>query len=148
MTARYPTYRPATDKITACPSRDRPASGGGRVAEAAAPYDADAKRVLAELHDGNFLRLDAAGQVRAAYPFSAAATAHLAQITGGPPRVFARARSTRWASLRCAAEEPGGAVSEPGLFESDNDPAEGVLLRGHCPVSGERLTVDRFQDTR
>lgn len=36
-------------------------------AEAAAPYDADANGVLAELHDADFLRLDAAGQIRAAY---------------------------------------------------------------------------------
>ncbi|MEU5991943.1 alkylmercury lyase family protein [Spirillospora sp. NPDC047418] len=51
------------------------------LAEAAAPRDA--RTVLEELHAANFLRLDEAGGIRAAYPFSAAPTAHIVQIAGG-----------------------------------------------------------------
>jgi len=40
--------------------------------------------VLADLHAEDFLRLDDAGQILAAYPFSAVPTPHLVQISGGP----------------------------------------------------------------
>jgi hypothetical protein len=43
----------------------------------------DASQVLTELADGDYLCLDHAGQISAAYPFSAAATPHTVQITGG-----------------------------------------------------------------
>jgi hypothetical protein len=49
--------------------------------EAAAPFSAAA--VLAELAAGDFLCLDRAGRITAAYPFSATATAHTVQIAGG-----------------------------------------------------------------
>ncbi|MEV4178413.1 organomercurial lyase, partial [Nonomuraea sp. NPDC049709] len=63
---------------------------------AAAPYGVSAEQVLAELHAADFLRLDdrgegdgnGAGQIRAAYPFSASPTRHRVQINGGPA-VFA-----------------------------------------------------------
>lgn len=48
---------------------------------AAAPFDA--ARALAELAAGDFLYLDDAGRITAAYPFSALPTAHRVQITGG-----------------------------------------------------------------
>jgi len=48
---------------------------------AAAPFTASA--ALAELAAGDFLYLDQAGRISAAYPFSAAATAHRVRITGG-----------------------------------------------------------------
>ncbi len=48
---------------------------------AAAPFNATA--ALAELAAGDFLCLDRAGQITAAYPFSATATAHRVRITGG-----------------------------------------------------------------
>jgi hypothetical protein len=40
--------------------------------------------VLAELHDGDVVRLDGHGEIRAAYPFSAAPTTHVVTIAGGP----------------------------------------------------------------
>jgi hypothetical protein len=49
--------------------------------DAAAPFDAAA--ALAELAAGDFLCLDQAGRIAAVYPFSATATAHKVQITGG-----------------------------------------------------------------
>jgi hypothetical protein len=52
--------------------------------EAAIPYGKTADMVLAELHAGDFLRLDATGQVRAAYPFSAVPTPHVVHIDDGP----------------------------------------------------------------
>jgi hypothetical protein len=48
---------------------------------AAAPFSAAA--ALAELAAGDFLCLDQAGRISAAYPFSATATAHRVQITAG-----------------------------------------------------------------
>lgn len=48
------------------------------------PDGVDAARVLTQLHEGDFLRLDATGEIRAAYPFSAFPTPHLVQIEGGP----------------------------------------------------------------
>ncbi len=48
---------------------------------AAAPFSASA--ALAELAAGDFLYLDQAGRISAAYPFSAAATAHRVRITDG-----------------------------------------------------------------
>jgi Alkylmercury lyase len=49
--------------------------------KAARPFNAT--EVLAELAEGDFLGLDPAGQIGAAYPFSAAVTPHTVQITGG-----------------------------------------------------------------
>jgi hypothetical protein len=48
---------------------------------AAEPFNAAA--ALAELAAGDFLCLDRAGRITAAYPFSATATAHRVRITGG-----------------------------------------------------------------
>jgi hypothetical protein len=45
-----------------------------------APFDV--AEVLAELADGDFVCLDQAGQITAAYPFSALPTAHRVQIAG------------------------------------------------------------------
>ena len=42
------------------------------------------RQVLAELAEGDYLCLDQGGRITAAYPFSATATPHTAQITGGP----------------------------------------------------------------
>jgi hypothetical protein len=53
----------------------------GVLAEAARPFDT--ARVLAELADGDFLCLDQAGHISAAYPFSAAPTPQKVQIEGG-----------------------------------------------------------------
>lgn len=58
------------------------------LAAVAAPHGASAEQVLAELHEADFLRLDAGGQIRAAYPFSAVATRHRVHIDDGP-QVFA-----------------------------------------------------------
>jgi Alkylmercury lyase len=48
--------------------------------QAARPFDSG--QVLTELAEGDYLVLDPAGQIAAAYPFSATATPHKAQITG------------------------------------------------------------------
>jgi hypothetical protein len=50
----------------------------------AMPLGVPAAQVLAELAAEDFLTLDAAGQVVAAYPFSAVPTDHVVQIAGGP----------------------------------------------------------------
>jgi hypothetical protein len=54
------------------------------LAETAARYGTTPEAVLARLHAEDFLRLGADGQIRAAYPFSAAPTRHLVDIDGGP----------------------------------------------------------------
>src|SRR5262245_19616406 len=55
---------------------------------AAASYGRTAAAVLADLHAGDFIQLDGAGEIRAAYPFSAVPTPHVVRIDGGP-RVYA-----------------------------------------------------------
>jgi len=51
---------------------------------AVARYARTAAEVLADLHAGDFIQLDEAGRVRAAYPFSAVPTPHVVRIDGGP----------------------------------------------------------------
>jgi hypothetical protein len=46
--------------------------------------NADLGGLLAELHEWDVIRLDPAGAIRAAYPFSGRPTAHLVDIHGGP----------------------------------------------------------------
>ncbi|MGV9386446.1 hypothetical protein ACWDRB_62335 [Nonomuraea sp. NPDC003707] len=87
------------------------------LARAEAQYGVSAEQVLAELHEAGFVRLDADGQVRAAYPFSAVPTAHRV-CTGCAPgaastaltallaagwRCSQCARSTRSAWAPCSA---------------------------------------------
>ena len=57
------------------------APGLSCLAKHAAPFDVS--EVLAELADGDFLYLDHAGQITAAYPFSALPTPHRVRISGG-----------------------------------------------------------------
>jgi Alkylmercury lyase len=49
--------------------------------ESATPFDT--AQVLAELAEGDYLCLDQGGRISVAYPFSATATPHTVQITGG-----------------------------------------------------------------
>jgi Alkylmercury lyase len=56
------------------------APGMPSLARHAAPFEVSL--VLAELADGDFVCLDEAGQITAAYPFSALATRHRVQISG------------------------------------------------------------------
>jgi Alkylmercury lyase len=51
---------------------------------AAARYGRTAAGALADLHAGDFIQLDEAGRIRAAYPFSAVPTPHVVRIDGGP----------------------------------------------------------------
>lgn len=51
---------------------------------AATPDGHDPRVLLGESHDRDVVRLDGQGRIRAAYPFSAAATAHRVAIAGGP----------------------------------------------------------------
>jgi hypothetical protein len=55
--------------------------GTSLLEDAAAPFDAAV--ALAELAEGDFLYLDDAGRITAAYPFSAAPTGHRVQIADG-----------------------------------------------------------------
>jgi hypothetical protein len=54
------------------------------LAETAARYATTTDAVLAALHTEDFLQLDAGGQIRAAYPFSAVPTPHRVDPDGGP----------------------------------------------------------------
>ncbi|UUV35857.1 alkylmercury lyase family protein [Amycolatopsis roodepoortensis] len=58
------------------------------LARVAAESSTTAPQVLAALHRGDFLRLDEAGRITAAYPFSALPTRHRVTLAGGV-RVFA-----------------------------------------------------------
>jgi hypothetical protein len=55
-----------------------------RAALAHTAGDADVDGLLAELHEWDVIRLDPAGAIRAAYPFSGRPTAHVVDIRGGP----------------------------------------------------------------
>jgi len=70
------------------------------LARHARPFDVS--QVLAELADGDFLCLDDAGQITAAYPFSALPTRHRVQIPG-EATVFAMYAIDALASLRWPA---------------------------------------------
>jgi hypothetical protein len=86
--------------------------------EAGRPFDA--AQVLAELAVGDFLYVDQRGRISAAYPFSAAATPHAVQITGGA-RVYAM----------CAIDALGMAA----MLRTS------VLIRSADPSTGEPITV-------
>jgi hypothetical protein len=64
------------------------ATAPDRAALTLAAADADLDGLLAELHARDVIRLDPAGAIGAAYPFSARPTAHVVDIDGGPT-VFA-----------------------------------------------------------
>ena len=86
--------------------------------EAARPFDAT--QVLAELAEGDFLCLDRAGRISSAYPFSATATPHTIQITGGAS-----------AYAMCAIDALGIA----GMLHTS------VPIRSTDPSNGEPVTV-------
>ncbi|HEX6527881.1 MAG TPA: alkylmercury lyase family protein [Streptosporangiaceae bacterium] len=75
-------------------------------------------RVLAELADDDFLQLDPAGRITAAYPFSAVPTQHRVQLSGGAS-VFAM----------CAIDALGMSAMTglPAVIESA-DPSTGRLV--------------------
>jgi hypothetical protein len=58
--------------------------GAADLEAATGPFAVPAARVLTELAAEDFLTLDDTGRIQAAYPFSATATEHVVQITGGP----------------------------------------------------------------
>lgn len=86
-----------------------------------APAQAElSEKVLTQLHEADFLRLDQNGDVRAAYPFSATPTTHQVQIDGGP-RAYAM----------CAIDALGMAA----MLGQD------VRVDSRDPVTGEPITV-------
>jgi Alkylmercury lyase len=80
----------------------------------------DTARVLAELAEGDFLCLDQAGQISAAYPFSARPTPHKVQIAGGAS-----------AHAMCAIDALGMAR----MLRAS------VAIRSADPATGEPVTV-------
>jgi Alkylmercury lyase len=90
----------------------------GFLDEVARPFEV--RQILAELAEGDFLYLDQAGRISAAYPFSAAATPHAVRITGGAS-----------AYAMCAIDALGMAEM---LHTS-------VLITSTDPSSGEPITV-------
>jgi hypothetical protein len=94
------------------------APGMPSLAKHAAPFEVS--QVLAELADGDFLRLDNAGQITVAYPFSAAPTRHRVQISG-EATVFAM----------CAIDALGISAMTGVL----------VVIESADPSTGEPVTV-------
>jgi hypothetical protein len=94
------------------------APGQGLLAEAAGPFDVVG--VLAELAEGDFLCLDQARRISAAYPFSAAPTPHEVQIEGGAS-----------AYAMCAIDALGMAR----MLRTS------VAIRSADPATGEAVTV-------
>jgi hypothetical protein len=89
------------------------------LANHAAPFEVS--QVLGELADGDFVCLDQAGQITAAYPFSALPTRHRTRIAGNAP-VFAM----------CAIDALGVSAIA-GLP---------VMIESADPSTGEPITVD------
>ena len=102
------------------------APGMPRLAKRAAPFEVS--QVLAELANGDFLCLDDAGQITAAYPFSAVPTRHRVRISG-EAAVFAM----------CA-------IDAMGISAMTGRP---VVIESADPCTGEPVTVhvDRATST-
>jgi hypothetical protein len=81
----------------------------------------DVSQVLAELADGDFLCLDEAGQITAAYPFSALPSRHRVRISG-EAAVFAM----------CA-------IDALGISAMTGRP---VVIESADPHTGEPITVN------
>jgi hypothetical protein len=86
--------------------------------QAALPFGSG--QVLTELAEGDYLGLDESGRITAAYPFSATATPHTAQITGGAS-----------AYSMCAIDALG--IAEMLTTK--------VLIRSADPATGEPISV-------
>ncbi len=86
--------------------------------EAGAPFHAS--QVLRELAEGDYLYLDQAGRITAAYPFSATATPHTVQISGSVT-----------AYSMCAIDALGVA----GMLGAS------VLIKSADPCTGEPISV-------
>jgi hypothetical protein len=107
------------------------------LAEHAAPFEVS--QVLAELADGDFLCLDHAGQITAAYPFSALPTRHQVQIAGNAT-VFAMCAIdalgvSAMTGLPVLIESADPSTSEPINLTVDGtsatwDPATAVVYVG------------------
>jgi Alkylmercury lyase len=95
------------------------APGMPSLAKHAVPFEVS--QVLAELADGDFLYLDDAGQITAAYPFSAVPTRHRVQISG-EAAVFAM----------CA-------IDALGISAMTGRP---VVIESADPSTGEPVTVE------
>ena len=104
------------------------APGMPSLAKHAVPFEVS--QVLAELADGDFVCLDQAGQITAAYPFSAVPTRHRVQISGAAA-VFAM----------CAIDALGVSAMTglPVVIESA-DPSTGEPVTVH--VDGATSTWD------
>ena len=107
------------------------------LAEHAAPFEVS--QVLAELADGDFLCLDHAGQIIAAYPFSAVQTRHRVRISGGPA-VYAMCAIdalgvSAMAGVPAAIESADPSTGEPVTVNVDGatsswDPVTAVVYVG------------------
>ena len=95
------------------------APGISSLAKHAVPFEVS--QVLAELADGDFLCLDRAGQITAAYPFSALQTRHRVRISGG---------ATAFAMCAIDALGVSAMVGLPVVIESAD------------PSTGEPITVN------
>jgi hypothetical protein len=113
------------------------APGIAALAGYAAPFDV--AEVLAKLADGDFVYLDDAGQITAAYPFSALPTRHRVQIAGHAA-VFAMCAIdalgiSAMADLPVVIESADPATGEPVTVHVDQadatwDPATAVVYVG------------------
>ncbi len=107
------------------------------LARSAKPFDIS--QVLAELADGDFLALDRAGQITAAYPFSATLTRHKVRTSGGPA-VFAMCAIdalgvSAMTGVPVVIESADPSTSEPVTVNVDNaasiwDPVTAVVYAG------------------
>lgn len=108
------------------------APGRDLLAGASGPFDV--AQVLAELADGDFLGLDQAGRISAAYPFSAVPTPHRVQIEGGAS-AYAMCAIDALGMARMLACGHGSPMSGQGAAGTLRDLA--ARLASHGPASGD-----------
>ncbi|MEV4471332.1 alkylmercury lyase family protein [Nonomuraea sp. NPDC049504] len=119
--------RAVHQRVLRCFAETGHAPGMAELADSVRPYGASPEQVLAELHAADFLRLDAAGHILAAYPFSSVPTAHRVEIAGGP-QVFAM----------CAIDALGiAAMLGRDVHVTSTDPLDGRPVTVEVTASGQ-----------
>jgi hypothetical protein len=114
------------------------APGMPSLAKHAAPFEVS--QVLAELADGDFVCLDQAGQITAAYPFSALPTRHRVRISGAAT-VFAMCAidawaCPRWPAFRLLSNRPIRPPATRSPCTLTGPPAPGIRPQRWCTSAG------------
>jgi hypothetical protein len=115
--------------------------------EAAAPYGTDGRTILGWLHAADFLRLNGADAISAAYPFSGVPTPHVVRIDDGPT-VFSMcaidalgisAMVGKSVTIQSAEPDTGTPITVTVTADDGRavwDPADAVVFTGYRNMGG------------